>query len=434
MKSLELADFRIKDLRFSEQTAYKNGVLAINKKELISIILKDRRIVSADLDVTFPEEKTRIIHVRDVVEPRVKVSGTGCVFPGVLGPVETAGEGRTHKLSGLTVVASVDYQVTAPAGAEKERSGIIDMWGPGAQLTPFGSTINIVPIFKLAAGVTGLEAHATIQLAEFRVAQRLAETTRNESPDNVEVFDLFKVAPSLPRVVYIMGCKTGAAFPGFGDAYYGLPMLETLPLFIHPNELLDGALTPDARLGSAAQPTSWEYMNQPAVLGLYKSHGKEINFLGVIFQRTRFETEHGKQVTAAATSQLARLLESDGAIITRISSSGNNFVDVMLTVQACERKGIKVVLLGPELGGRDGLDSPLVFCVPEAISMVTTGSTEREIVLPAPSKVIGGGDDHVFEPRPGEKFSPWNEGIPPAFSVMGSIDWWGATHRTCKEY
>ncbi|MFC1817335.1 glycine/sarcosine/betaine reductase component B subunit, partial [Thermodesulfobacteriota bacterium] len=382
----------------------------------------------------FSNEKTRIINVRDVVEPRVKVSGPGCVFPGILGPVETVGEGRTHRLSGVTVMASVDYQTVAPAGAEKQRSGLVDMWGAGSQMTPFGSTINIVLIFKLVGGVSGLEAHAAIQLAEFRVAHRLAEATRNELSDNMEIYDLFKVDVSLPRVVYIMGCKTGAAFPNFGNAYYGLPIRETLPLFIHPNELLDGALTPDARQGSSVQPTSWEYMNQPAVLGLFKRHGKELNFLGVIFQRTRFETEHGKQVTAAATSQMARLMGADGAIITRVSSSGNNFVDVMLTVQACERKGVKVVLLGPEWGGRDGTEAPLLSYVPEATAMVTTGGLEREIILSTPTKVVGGGNGHFSETRTGETFSPWSEGIAPPFSIIGSTDWWGATHRTCKEY
>ncbi len=431
---LELANFRVKEARFGGQTMYKNGVLQIERNELIALIMRDRRIASAELDLTFPAEETRIIHVRDVVEPRIKVSGPSCVFPGILGPVETAGQGRTHRLSGMAVVASVNYRVTDPAGPEKERSGLIDMWGPGAQLTPFGSTINIVLILKLAAGVTGLEAHTAIQLAEFTLAHRLAETTRNATPDHVDTYDLGAADPALPRIIYIMGSKTGAAFPNFGDAYYGLPIRETLPLFIHPNELFDGALTPDARQGSSAHPTTFEYMNHAAVIELFKNHGKVLNFLGVIFQRTRFETEHGKHVTATATSQIARLLGADGVLITRTSSSGNNFVDVMLTVQACEKKGIKTVLLGPEWGGRDGTDSPLVFSVPEAVSLVTTGSMEREITLPAPKKIIGDGYDRTVEPRPGETFCPANEGIPPAFSIMGSMDWWGASRRTCREY
>ena len=424
----------MEDLRFSRQTSYRNRVLEVNKEELVSLILKDRRIASADLDVAFPNEQTRIVLIRDVVEPRVKMSGPGCVFPGILGPVETVGKGRTHRLSAVTVMASAEYRTTIPTGIAAPRAGLLDMWGPGSQVTPFGSTINIVLIFKLTDGVSEFEAHAAIQLAEFRVAHRLAETTMDRTPENVEVFELSKVEPSLPRVVYILGCHTVAAAPHSSEAYYGLPIRESLPTFVHPNEFLDGALTTDTRKGSGGLVTTWGWMNQPVVLRLLREHGKRLNFLGVILQKTMFETEHGKQVSAACTSQMARLLGADGGILTRTTVSGNNFIDVMLTVQACERKGIKMVLLGPEWGGKDGTDIPLVFYVPEATAIVTTGSVERETILPAPAKVIGGGDSQLVELYPGQPFSPWREGIPPEFSIIGGIDWFGSMNMTCKEY
>ena len=48
---LELANFPVKDVRFSKQTAYNNGVLQINKEELLSLILEDKRVASANLEV-----------------------------------------------------------------------------------------------------------------------------------------------------------------------------------------------------------------------------------------------------------------------------------------------------------------------------------------------------------------------------------------------
>ena len=68
----------------------------------------------------------------DVVEPRVKVSGNGQVFPGILGAVEAVGAGRTHRLSGMTVVATAAYEGTVRAGLGVQRSALLDMWGPGA--------------------------------------------------------------------------------------------------------------------------------------------------------------------------------------------------------------------------------------------------------------------------------------------------------------
>jgi len=189
--------------------------------------------------------------------------------------------------------------------------------------------------------------------------------------------------------VYILSVVTILNEPHSHVAYYGLPIQESLSTQIHPNELLDGAITTDAWRGNGGFTLTWHYMNLPIVLELFREHGKRLNFLGVILQRTRFLTEFGKQVSAACTSQMAKLMGADGAIITRVTPSGNNFIDTMLTLLACERKGIKTVLVTPERGGTDGTDIPLVFDVPEATTMVSTGSIEREIELPKPEKVIG---------------------------------------------
>lgn len=432
---LELAAFPVREVRFGLETLFDRGTLTVNKDELIKLILQDRRVLAADLDVAFPGEKTRIVKIHDAVEPRVKVSGPGCVFPGILGPVETVGEGTTHALSGVTVMASAEYQPTILSGTEARSAGIVDMWGPGAQLSPFGATINIVLMLKLTHGVTELEAHEAIQSAEFRAARRLAETTRNLAPERVETFELSACDPSLPRVIYILACLTEWHQAHSGVAYYGLPIRESLPTFIHPNELFDGAITVDARRGGGVHTTTWVWMTHPIVLELLRRHGKELNFLGVILQRTRFETEFGKRVSATCASQMARLLGADGAVITRIVTSGNNFVDVMLTVQALEKKGIKTVFLTPEWGGKDGSELPLVFYVPEATAMVSTGSFERDVPLPKPDKVIGVGDTKLVNVYSGDKpFSPWDEvTLPSSFLMTGGVDWFGHLALTCEE-
>lgn len=433
---LEMATFPVKEVRLGNQIKYGNGILEADKKELLTLILEDKRVAYADVDVASPGEKTRIVHVRDAVEPRVKVSGPGCVFPGILGPVETVGEGRTHRLSGMTVMSSAEYRPTILHGTAAKNAGIIDMWGPASKVTPYGKTINVVLTLQLNDGVTELEAHSAIQLAEFKVAHRLAETTRSQTPDSVEVFELFDVTPSLPRIVYILTFLADQNNPHSGEAYYGLPVRESLPTFMHPNEILDGAITTDARQGGGIHATTWIWLNQPVVLDLLRRHGKELNFLGVIFQRTRFETDFGKQVTSTCSSQLARLLKADGAIITRTSTSGNNFIDVMLTVQACEKKGIKVVFVTPEWGGKDGTELPLTFYVPEAKSMVSTGSFERDIKVPAPSKVIGAGDLQRVQLYPGdEPFSARDElTLPSWFLITGGVDWFGVMNTTCTTY
>ena len=49
-----------------------------------------------------------------------------------------------------------------------------------------------------------------------------------------------------------------------------------------------------------------------------------------------------------------------------------SLIDVMLTLRACERRGIKTTLVTYEYGGKDGVDSPLLYYVPEANALTAT--------------------------------------------------------------
>lgn len=430
---LELATFPVKEVRFGQRTRYHHGLLEIEKEQVLAPLLADPKIVSADLEVAFPNTPVRIVRIRDVVEPRVKVFGPGTIFPGILGPPETVGEGRTHRLSGVTVMVSAEYKPTILSGVAAQNAGIVDMWGPGALWSPFGSLINIVLVLKLVDTVTEVEAHASIQQAELRLAQKLAETTCGERPEEVEVFELSEADPSLPRVVYILTCLINRGEPITWGIYYGLPLRESLSTFIHPNELLDGAFTTDARRGDGMMPNTWDWMNNPVVFRLLREHGKRLNFLGVILQRTPWENEFGKQVGANCSAQIAKLLRAEGAVVTRTNPSGNNLVDLMLVVQACEKRGIRTVLVTPEHSGAEGTELPLLFSVPEATAIVSTGNMNRGIDLPAPSKVIGCGRDEKVSIYPQQKpFSAWEPlALERIIDITGGVDWLGYMHHTC---
>ncbi|MBI4320514.1 MAG: hypothetical protein HY675_18650 [Chloroflexi bacterium] len=435
---LDLASFPVSDARFDERTRYEDGVLEISKQELLSLVFEDARVASADLDIVFPGEQTRIVNVRSAAEPRVKVSGPGCVFPGILGPVETVGQGRTNRMAGVAVIHSAEYQPTVTAGTGAQGSGVLDMWGPGAELTPLGSTINLVLASRLVGGLTEVEAHSAIQLAECKIARRVAETTRDSDSgiDNIEIFELGKADPSLPRIVYILSFLTEWHLPPASIAYYGLPIWESLPTLVHPNEFFDGAITTDARKGHSSWPLNWRWMNQPVVLELMREHGKSLNFLGVILQRAGSESEFGKMVAAASASNMAKLLGADNAIITRINPAGISLVDAMLTVQACEKKGIKTVFLTPEACGSDGTGPSFFFTVPEATAMVSTGNLNIEPQMPAPKKVIGCEKGQTIVLRPGVKpIYPWGAiKLDRWTEISEGVDWFGGTKAMCVAY
>jgi hypothetical protein len=428
---LELASFPVKDVIFGSQTSYSGGVLGIDKKKMESLVLEDKNIATASLDIAFPGEKTRIVLVRDAVEPRMKVADPGCVFPGVFGPVEPAGEGRTNRLSGIAVLVSADYTPTILSGLPAQSSGLVDMWGPASLMTAVGKTINVVLTIKLIEGISEWAAHMSIQQGMLKVANQLAQTTRDLRPNKVDTFELTEVDPSLPRVVYVLGWTgnepENVPGPPTDAIFYGTPVHSLIPTLIHPNEILDGAITRSARCGSGDHALTWSWLNHPVVLQLFSEHGKRINFLGVILQKLHIGTEHDKQVAAVRVSQIARLLKADAAIIGLASIGGSNNVDMMMIVQACEKKNIKTVAMTHEWGGNLGTDAPLIFYVPEATALVSVGTSHREIALPAPTKVIGAAKGQLISlSADWDKFSPESEvTIPRALWIAGGVDFWG---------
>jgi len=433
---LDVAEFPVKHLRLGGRFAYRNGKLEMDEAELVDLVLQDPRITNASLAVAMPGEKTRITGIRDIVEPRYKVSGNGQVFPGVLGPVANVGEGTTHRLSGMTVIAAAAYEGTIRAGTTVQRSAILDMTGAAAEISRFSAHAHLVVSFRLASGLGELDAHTAIQLAEYKVARRLAQVTVELSPESVRRFDLSAETPGLPRVLLLQGCITDPQHVHSGIGYYGLSLRQSMATFVHPNELFDGAITVDTtRSGRGYYPTTWDWQNHPLVLRLYEAHGKDLNFAGVILQRIRFETAHGKEVGAQNAARLAKMFRADGALLTWIGG-GNAFVDVMLTVQACERNGIDTVLVTYEHGGKEGRDSPLLFYLPEADGVVTTGSLDRAVELPAMDKVIGPYDEIKVLSYPGVPASPARGALSLEARdvIIGGADIWGEQGWVCRDY
>ncbi len=84
---LEIANYMVKDIVFGDQTAFKDGVLTINKEEALGVVKEDEHITEADIVIAKPGESIRIVPVKEAIEPRCKVDGNP-TFPGVTGKVE----------------------------------------------------------------------------------------------------------------------------------------------------------------------------------------------------------------------------------------------------------------------------------------------------------------------------------------------------------
>src|SRR5262249_17291473 len=109
MMSLDLASFPVHAVVPGAPGGYDRGTLTVDVERLRARCLDDPRVVSVDVDLAAPGESARIVHVRDVVEPRLKVKGDGHVYPAICGHrPDTVGDGVTYRYDGFAVMLAAD--------------------------------------------------------------------------------------------------------------------------------------------------------------------------------------------------------------------------------------------------------------------------------------------------------------------------------------
>jgi len=379
---LSLGNINIKDVQFGNQTEVKNGVLYVNKAEMIAH-LADERLASIDIDLARPGEATRIMPVKDVIEPRVKVEGKGGIFPGFVAKVDMVGEGLTYVLKGAAVITTgkiVGFQ-----------EGIIDMSGPGAEYTPFSALNNVVVIAHPALGLLQHEHEAALRIMGFKAATYLGEAGRSVTPDEVITYDCpsLPVAltqyPELPKVAYVYMLQSQGLLH---DTYlYGIDVKRILPTFIYPTEVMDGAIVSGNCVSACDKNTTYHHQNSPVIAQLLARHGQDYNFIGVVVTNENV-TLADKERSSNFTAKLIGWLGVDAAIISE-EGFGNPDADLMMNCVKLERQGIKTVLVTDEYAGQDGASQSLADADPLADAVITAGNANEVITLPAMTKVIG---------------------------------------------
>lgn len=385
---LEIGNFHVKDVVFGNQTEYKDGILTINKEEALDFIRTDKHITDADIKIAKPGEDIRIIPVKEAVEPRVRPDGRS-LFPGVIGELAPTGKGTLHALKNCSVLG-----VGMHWGSFGD--GMIDMGGEGAKYTYFSQLINICLVIDTDEEFERYEQqkkNTAIRMATHKFAQYLGKTVEKLQPEDTEVFELEPVTKrsaevnALPSVVLVLQGQSQMEEMGYNDLLYGWDMNHYLPSFMHPNEVLDGAIIGGSFMPASSKWSTYDMQNFPTIRELYKKHGKEINFLGVIMSNLNVSLEQ-KERSAIFVAQIAKSLGADGAIVTE-EGYGNPDADYVRCIVALEDEGIKVVGISNEATGRDGKSQSLVVMDKKTTAMVSTGNVSQLIELPPAKEVIG---------------------------------------------
>jgi glycine reductase complex component B subunit alpha and beta len=387
--SLDVGVFPLQRLVFASQTHYQNGTLGINRAALLNAIAEPRVIAEIEVHLAHAGEYCRIVHVLDAVPLMVKVEGRSTVFPGFFGAAIPAGDGRNHLLHGAAVVVCGTFP-DPTSGALSPAEAIIDMSGPAAPYCAFSDTANIVLVCQPAPGIANAEFDAALHRAKLKAAVYLARATTSIEPPELEHFHLPPVDPALPRVVYLdLLHQQGLMAQTFLYAKHTQGMEPTI---LHPNEMLDGALV-NGNYRAPGRGITYAHCHNYMVRELYRRHGKDLNCLGVVIGRGWQDTQFLKERQGWMMARVARLLGAQIAIVMADVSGtgGNNTIDFMQTIKACEQMGIRTVAILQESGNPDGTDPTLVDYVPEADALVSVGGIGWHTpAAPAVDRVIGG--------------------------------------------
>jgi glycine reductase len=380
---LEIGKIYVKDLVFGEKTRVDGSTLYVSKKAVEDLVLEDDKIKSVKIDIAKPGESVRITPVKDVIEPRVKVSGKGKIFPGVINKVKQVGSGRTHALVGMNVVTCgkiVGFQ-----------EGVIDMSGPAADYCPFSKTLNLCVVVE---PVEGLETHVyeeSARLVGLKVATYVGEAAREVEPNEIVTYETKPLQeqiaqyPKLPKIGYIHMLQSQGLL--HDTYYYGVDAKQFIPTFMYPTEIMDGAIVSGNCVAPCDKVTTFHHLNNPVIHDLYERHGKDLNFMGVILTNENVFLAD-KERCSDMVGKLVEFMGLDGVIITE-EGYGNPDTDLMMNCKKATEAGAKVVLITDEFPGKDGKSQSLADVVEEADTLVSCGQGNAMLHFPAMDKVIG---------------------------------------------
>jgi glycine reductase len=375
LADLEIATFAVDEVVEGTQTGWSDGRLTLALPQL-AVGAGDPALAEATVEVVRPGDSVRISNVLDVALPNARVEAA---LPGA-----HMGAARLHRLAGVAVLTVCDWAGAGYEGADELPDSLVDMAGPGADRSPWGATTNVVVRCVPSPGAEVAEADRAVRGAATSVATTIAEATAGASPDDVRsIGPLPPADAALPAIAVILQVASeGPLVDTFID---GEPLGEFSPRVLDERQLYEGRLTNGAYDWPGVRNVTAVYQDLALLRELRAAHGERLRFAGLILAPGYLDGAEQKRRAAEASAELAESLGADGVVCTTFSS-GNSHTDTMLTVQACEHRGIGTVAIVCETNGG------LTDHVAEADCLVSTGNEDELVDAWTPDRVVGGED------------------------------------------
>lgn len=385
---LSLAQHPITDLQFGPAARLEGTVLTIDAAELRRLVLADHSIVNVDFDIVRPGEPCRAGPIFDVIEPRAKAPG-GSDFPGILGAPITAGMGKTHVLSGaaVSVLAEISPDLTRSATGR-----VLEMSGAPVEASDYAALRHLIVIPHTKPGLTRQAIERVYRIAGLRIAVELARSALNHIPAEVQTFQPVGPAENgrdgLPRVAYVGQIFSRQRKPEIDEPIlYGANTDGMLPVMLHPDEWLDGAIVPSLHSWFGGTETYF-YQNHPIILDLYRRHhAREINFVGTVATIAGSDNFDRDRHCRAAANLVKWNLRADGAVLSKYGG-GLPHADLAETARLLEGMGIRTAVMVSDVSRDRRVESALLFNVPEVDAIVYNGGNGMRWELPQLERII----------------------------------------------
>jgi glycine reductase len=364
LADLEIATFAVDEVVEGTQTGWSEGRLTLSLPQLAVGAGSQPALAEATVEVVRPGDPVRISNVLDVVLPTARVA-----------------DARLHRLRGFAVLSVCDWRAAGYADAAELPDSLVDMSGPGVDRSPWGATTNVVLRCVPALGADVADADGGVRALAAAIGSGLARTTARAPADDVRTIGPLPPADSaLPAIAVVLQVASeGPLLDTFLD---GVPLGVFEPRVLDERVLHEGRLTNGAYDWPGVRNVTAVYQDPAVIRELRARHGIDARFVGVVLAPGYLDGAEQKRLAAEASAELVAWLGADGMVCTTFSS-GNSHTDTMLTVQACERRGIGTAALVCETNGG------LTDHVPEADCLVSTGNEDELVDAWIPERVIG---------------------------------------------
>ena len=365
-------------------------------KTLRRLLLEDPSLSSVEFEIVQPGESCRAGPVFDIIEPRAKAPDSSPDFPGILGPPQTAGIGTTYVLEGTAVT------VLKETGAGDSRGApgyVLEMSGGAATGTKYASLHHLIVMPHTKSGVPGHAQQKAYRVAGLKTAVYLARAAVDKTPVSTHAFD--SVGPGvdnqdgLPRVAYIGQIFSRQRKPELGEQIlYGADTDGMLPIVLHPDEWLDGALVPSYH-NSLGGAETYFYQNHPVIGELYRRHhARELNFVGTVATIAAADNLDRDRNCRFAANLVRWALKADAAVLTKFGG-GVPHADLAETARLLEDMDIKTAVQVTDLARDRRLESALLFNFPEVNAIVCIGGNSTTWEAPRLERVIAANPEMV---------------------------------------